>query len=290
MSYFKTAVIGLFLVLALVLDASAGFSPKAGDYTFRTFGDVTFHIYSTPLASGASNAVVVETPNQLIMLECMQNKPNVDELKALISSLDKPLKAILLSHDHDHHWAGLQAFEGVDIHGNAAARESMKAKGQEALAGLKKQFGEKRVPYTEVMVPNKIFKTNDLLEFDGVHIRVVAPPVNLTGPLHFFEFPDQKVIVLHHLAYNGIHAPMAPVDARIDYLEGLRGKYDWYLAGHGLPAGPEFIDRTIAYFDTLKGVLETHKTQDGVKAAMIEKYPDHGARFFMDFMLPAFFK
>lgn len=290
MKHLKNLLVISFITLGLTWNAYADFIPKSGEYTSRTFGDYIFHVYSTPLQSGASNAIVIETPNQLVMLGGMQNKSNVDELKSLIRSLNKPLKAILLSHDHDHHWAGLQEFEGTDIYSDAVARKSMQTKGDEALAKLRKQFGTDKVPYTKVMVPNKLFKTDDILEFDGLRIRAAKSPVNLTGPLHFFEFIDQKIIVLHHLAYNSIHATMAPIEPRIEYLEGLRGKYDWYLAGHGKPAGPEFVDITIDYFDTLKKVLATKKTLAEVKSEMMAKYPKYGAAFFMDFMLLDFFK
>ena len=235
-----TVVLLSALMLAICLPASAAtFTPKAGVYYVKAFGDVKFHTYTTPIKFGASVSVVIETPSSLILQDVHTNKPNNMDLKALIASLDKPLKRIYISHDHDHHWIGLPDFPGVPVYANAATIASMKEKGAEMLAKAKKQFGDKMVPYTDVVVPQHMIKPGEEV-VDGLKLFHSTPVLALTGPVNFIEFPDQKVLVHHHLAYNGVHVPMTGIDFRMAALKFFQNKdYSYVIGGHGIPSSAD---------------------------------------------------
>ncbi|MFC1780874.1 twin-arginine translocation signal domain-containing protein [Planctomycetota bacterium] len=85
---------------------SQAFAPQQGLY--YTKEGVKFHVYTSPMAAGASASVIIETTDSLILQDVQQNKVQMDELKSLIQSIGKPLRRIYISHDHDHHWAGLE--------------------------------------------------------------------------------------------------------------------------------------------------------------------------------------
>ena len=103
----KELITCLITFVALTLGASlcfaADFVPKQGKLYSKELNGVKFHVYTTPIAMGASASVIIETPNYLILQDVLQNKPHNDELKALIASLGKPLHRIYISHDHEHH-------------------------------------------------------------------------------------------------------------------------------------------------------------------------------------------
>ena len=285
----------LVAFIALSLGASPCFSgdfvPKQGKFYSKELNGVKFHVYTTPIPMGASASVIIETPNYLILQDVQQNKPHNDELKALIASLSKPLHRIYISHDHDHHWAGLEMFKGVPIYANQATIDTIKEKGETMLQGLKKRFGEEAVPYSKAVVPDNVVSYGEEI-IDGVRFVFSSPAPKLTGPVMFIEFPDQKVMIAHHLAYVGIHIPMPAIEARLEKLNEMKGnEYAWVIGGHGIPVnGSEYFSKTIDYFTTLGKVIIESKDVATAKEKMIKAYPNYGGVFLLDALLPDFYK
>ena len=290
--------IGLTISLAIAMIigvcapvSAAAFTPAAGVYYVKAYDKVTFHTYTTPIKFAASSSVVIETPNSLILQDVQQNKPNNMDLKALIASLKKPLIRIYISHDHDHHWIGLEDFPGVPVYANAVTIATIKEKGAEMLAEAKKKFSEKMVPYTQVPVPQYMTQPGEEL-IDGVKIVHSTPVMALTGPVNFMEFPDQKVLIHHHLAYNGVHVPLLDIDFRLAALRYFQGKgYDYLIGGHGIPSDPDaFFKATLDYYTTLDAAVKGSADPDGAKAKMIQAFPEWGGVFLLDALLPRHYK
>ncbi len=284
--------LALAIIVAVCIPASAAtFTPKAGVYYVKAFDNVTFHTYTTPIKFAASASVVIETPNSLILQDVQQNKPNNMDLKALIASLNKPLKRIYLSHNHDHHWIGLEDFPGVPVYANGATIATIKEKGAEMLAEAKKKFSDKMVPYTQIPVPQNLIKPGEEV-IDGVKFVHSAPVMALTGPVNFMEFPDQKVLIHHHLAYNGVQIPMTNIDFRISALKFFQGKgYDYIIAGHGIPSGPDtFFNDTLNYYYKLNEAVKSSADAAGAKEKMMQVFPEWEGVFLLDALLPMHYK
>ena len=109
---------------------AADFTPQKGVLYTKAFDGLKFYVYTTPIPMGASASVVIETPSALILQDVQQNKPFNEELKDLIASLGKPLQRIYISHDHAHHWAGLEMFPWVPVYANQATIDSIREKGE----------------------------------------------------------------------------------------------------------------------------------------------------------------
>lgn len=284
------------LLLGLILFASATsaaqlFSPKEGLYYVKQFGDVKFHVYASPIAAGASASVVIETKNSLILQDVQQNKPQMDELKTLIQSIGKPLRRIYISHDHSHHWAGLELLPGVPVYANQATIDFMKQKGEAELQALKNQFGSQAIPYSKVVVPGNALQAGSEEVIDGLRFVFSSPAPQLTGPVVFMEFPDQKVMITHHLAYVGVHVPLPPVEARLAKLNEMRTKdWAWVIGGHGVPVpGPEYFSKTIDYYTTLGKVIKESPDVASAKDKMMKAYPSYGGVVLLDLLLPGFY-
>ena len=284
--------LAMAVIFVISMPASAtAFTPKAGLYYVQTYDSVKFHTYTTPIKFGASSSVVIETPNNLILQDVHQNKPNNMDLKALIASLNKPLKRIYISHDHAHHWIGLEDFPGVPVYANAATIVTMKEKGAKMLAEAKKKFGNKMVPYTEVIIPqNTIMLGEDIV--DGVKFVNSSPIMALTGPVNFMEFPDQKVLIHHHLAYNGVHVPMVGIDFRVAALKFFQNKgYDYIIPGHGIPSGPDvFFSVALFYYAKLDTTVKGSSGPEDAKGKMMQAYPEWGGVFLLDALLPMHYR
>jgi glyoxylase-like metal-dependent hydrolase (beta-lactamase superfamily II) len=288
------AVITLTLLLGLwtISGATYAFTPKQGQLYEKEINGVKFHVYTSPIPAGASASVVIETEKSLILQDTQQHKPQNDELKALIASLGKPLHRIYVSHDHSHHWAGLEMFEGVPVYANQATIDAIKQKGEEEIQGLKKKFGVEAIPYTKAVVPTHVVEAGSEEKIDGVLFVFTSPAPQLTGPVLFIEFPNQNVLIQHHLAYVGVHVPMPPVEARLAKLNEMKSKnHAWVIGGHGMPVpGTEYFSKTIDYFTMLGKVLKESPDAAAAKEKMTIAYPSYGGVFLLDMMLPEFYK
>ena len=274
------------------MTAAASFSPQAGLYYVKESHGVTFHIYTTPLAEGASASVVIETPHALILQDVQEAKPYNDELKALIASLSKPVERIYLSHDHDHHWIGLEAFAGVPVYASAATIKTIQEQGETLLAEAKKQFGEEMIPYTKVIVPDHELPAGEET-IDGVRFAYSTPFAELTGAVTFTEFPDQQVVIMHHLAYNGVQLPVPPIEPRIEALKQLQNsnKYSYIICGHGIPSeASAYFDATLGYYAKLGEIVNASPDVATAKEKLLQAYPNWGGAFFLDMMLPAYYQ
>lgn len=283
----------MLLILGMnTIAMAASFSPQAGLYYVKESHGVTFHIYTTSLAEGASASVIIETPQALILQDVQEAKPYNDELKALIASLNKPLKRIYLSHDHDHHWIGLEAFAGIPMYASAATIKTMREQGEILLADAKKQFGEEMIPYKKVIVPDHELPAGEET-IDGVRFVYSTPFTELTGAVTFTEFPDQQVVIMHHLAYNGVQLPVPPIEPRLDALKKLQSSqtYEYIICGHGIPSNAaDYYEATLGYYAKLGEVVNESPDVAAAKEKLLQAYPKWGGVFFLDIMLPAYYQ
>jgi glyoxylase-like metal-dependent hydrolase (beta-lactamase superfamily II) len=277
------------LLLGVILFATTAFSaqpfaPKQGLYYVKEVGGVKFHVYTSPIPAGASVSVVIETKDSPILQDVQQNKPQMDDLKNL--------RRIYISHDHSHHWAGLEMFPGIPVYANQATIDAMKQKGEGELQAMKNQFGPEAIPYTKVVVPGNVVKAGSKEVIDSVRFVFSSPAPQLTGPVIFMEFPDQKVMITHHLAYVGVHVPLPPVDGRLAKLNEMKGKdWAWVIGGHGIPvAGPEYFSKTIDYYTTLGKVIKESPDVATAKDKMMKAYPSYGGVALLDVLLPGFYQ
>jgi hypothetical protein len=276
-------LLGMFAVGA----QAATFDAKDGQIITKDVGGIKFHTYVT---AGVSDHVI-ETPKSLILVDVAQVKANNGELKAFMASLGKPLARIYISHDHAHHWIGLLDFPNVPVYALPDVITFIREKGPEELARARQRLGEQAVPYTDVVVPEHAVQLGQDT-IDGVSLVLTNPEVSFLKGNLYIEFPAQKAIIHHHLAYVGAHVPMPPIDPRIELLKAYQARdYNWVMAGHGVPLeGPAYFAKAIDYYTTLAKVLSETTDPAAAKARMKAAYPDYAGDALLDRLLPGFFK
>ena len=152
-------------------------------------------------------------------------------------------------------------FPGVPIYANADTIKEIQEYGEQMLQNLKERQGEELIPYKKAVVPQHIITPGEE-HIDGVLFRFIIPTQEFLSGIKygirvlFIEFPEQKAIIHHHLAYVGLHFPPPPIPDRIDMLKRLKAKnYNWVMAGHGIPMGPEFFDKAVANYETSQKLI-----------------------------------
>jgi hypothetical protein len=285
-------VSAILLTFFFSLAHAAEFVPKTGNYYVKEIGGVRFHTYATPLPAGAGSSHIIESQNGLVMVDTLQNRGDNEELKRLVESLKKPLRRIYISHAHEHHWVGLEMFPGAPVYTIETTLNQIKEQGAQKLQGLKKQFGEEAIPYKQVVIPQHVVKPGEE-KVEGVLFRFIDPAEPFVeDDILFIEFPEQKALIHHHLAYVGLQLPMPPIPARLDVLKQYKAKnYNWVMAGHGIPSpGNEFFDKAAEYLATAQKLIQESPDVKTAKEKLVKAYPTYGGVFLLDLLLPAFYK
>ena len=282
-----SAALGFVVGLCAVGAHAATFDARAGQIITKDVGGVKFHTYVT---AGVSDHVI-ETPRSLILVDVSQVKANNDELRAFIASLHKPLTRIYISHDHAHHWIGLSDFPNVPVYALPDVITSIREKGPEELARARQRMGEQAMPYTDVVVPQHAVQLGQDT-VDGVSLVLTNPEASFLKGNLYIEFPAQKAIIHHHLAYVGAHVPMPPIEPRIEVLKAYEARdYNWVMAGHGVALEDRaYFAKAIDYYTTLAKAIAETTDPTAAKARMKAAYPDYAGDALLDRMLPGFFK
>ena len=74
-------------------------------------GGLNFHMFVNSGPGLASNAVLVEGDRDAVLIDTSLLLSDAAELVALVKATGKDLKAILVSHAHPDHYAGLPLFK-----------------------------------------------------------------------------------------------------------------------------------------------------------------------------------
>lgn len=248
-------------------------------------GDVTIHTYLAPAASFLVTSHIIETPNQLVVVDAQFLQTAAREVRAYAESLGKPIDRVIVSHAHPDHWSGTNIFEGVPVVSTAAVATGIQADidngGIQQRIGL---VGESEVPATP-LVPEGSLEVG-ALSIDGVNmeVQVVA---NAESPEQVvLRLPDQGVIVLQDLLYSDSHFfPGVDRANWVSVLEGLRTEagFDTLLAGHGLPASRGELTQAIKYLTFASEAAASANSADEVIAALTAEFPGYDVEGILQF-------
>jgi glyoxylase-like metal-dependent hydrolase (beta-lactamase superfamily II) len=252
------ALAGVGLALA---DTAASAQERA-----RTV-NVDRHAAKTPFPL---NAYVVEGENGLVVVDAMLTNTASRELRARVDGFGKPLRAVLLTHPHPDHYAGLgNLTEGLDIPIVSVAEINDIARRDDAKkdAVISGMFGEEW-PRNRVF-PNDTVGDGDTLDFGpGLRFTVmdVGPAESFHDSIFVLEGATPAAFV-GDLVYPFMHPYMAdntnPEWKRA--IGRLRSELpeDMILhVGHGLPATPAFLAWQEAYLDRFEAALQAADWSD----------------------------
>jgi glyoxylase-like metal-dependent hydrolase (beta-lactamase superfamily II) len=247
------------------------------------------------------NAFLVETANAVVAVDATLSVSTSQALRARLDALGKPLKAVLVTHPHPDHVAGLAHLvddDAVPIYATA-----------EALALMRRLEAPKRAQWTPVFgaewvqqwrYPNRIVADGEQLEVDGVRYTVHdlgaggdsdSNAIWLAQPLAPGARP---VAFLSDLIFNGVHSYLADGAvlawlANLERAAELTADCEIVCPGHGLAGAPAaLIARQRAYLlryvGRLQALVAAHGSLDDsvratLTAEMKQALPGAGLEF-----------
>ncbi len=261
--------------------ASHSVTPAAGMVTVHKLGAVTLHSYTASEASAMVNTHIVETANELHVIDAQFVQVFAAEARAYADSLGKPIAQLYLSHSHPDHILGASQFADVPFMTTDAVLADAKGSG-DMYAGRKEQLGDT----TEHYMPSGGLATGSAT-WDGVAVEIAEIKDAEAANTLTFHFPEAGLIIAQDLLYASAHAfPLGNTPNWIAALESIRTTESLKVigAGHGLPASPGAVDDAISYLNFQNEVISNSADADTAIAALSEAYPGYGGLDLLSFI------
>ncbi len=257
--------------------------------TVYNLGDVTIHVATAPEPVFANSTYIIESANNLVVIDTQFLLPNAMDFRAYADSLAKPIERVLITHEHPDHFLGSEAFADVPVFALAETSALIAEVGQAEIDEKQAQFGDAIA---------SIFVTPEVLEPGTMEIDGVTYDVSLVKDAEaefqlVTKLPDYDVAFVGDIVYSGVHLIMAGMPPTwIAALEDLKADSTAdtiVLPGHGLPGDASLYDENIAWLSKAGELMSTTTTAEEFKGGLIEAFPDLGMDAAIDFVLPFLF-
>lgn len=206
----------------------------------------TIHAHASGESGILANAYLVETAHGVVAIDALLTRGESRALRSEIAALGKPLLAVLITHAHPDHVAGLTELVGADdvpILAVQAVVDEMRATEAAKHAQWQPMFGDEWIP--RWTYPNRIVHDDEVVAYDGIEYRVhdLGPGGDCPANSIWTIEPQgaTPAAFIGDLAFNGAHAYLADGDilAWLANLERVRphlATTTVLYPGHG-PAG-----------------------------------------------------
>lgn len=253
------------------------------------YGNVRIHTFiSTYMGDNIANAThIIESPNSLVLIDAQFLSVYASKFRAYADSLNKPIERLFVSHRHPDHWFGLAAFADVPIFALEETKTFIETNGD---ASRKDHW-----------------KMGDLAPDRVVAPRYTVAPgrENIDGVEYVFEkvtgteidfmltigLPELGVYIPQDLVYSGTHLYLTKDMAHwLEVLQSLTtSDYNVFLAGHGVPAGKDELQRNMQYLSAARQAIGEGLAADAFREFMIRSFPERKCPGIFDIYLPRLF-
>jgi glyoxylase-like metal-dependent hydrolase (beta-lactamase superfamily II) len=255
----------------------------------------TVHRFPIEHESAFVNAYLVETAAGVVAVDSLLTVSDSRAMREALEQLGKPLHAVLLTHSHPDHYAGLaQLVAGDDVpiiapQGviDTIARDDA---AKDAIVGP--MFGDEW-PSTRIF-PNTPIRDGESVTFDGVQFTVIdLGPSESPHDSPWILGADEETVFLGDQIYDHKHCFLADGFHRewLANLEALRERLPadaTFHLGHGGPVGGEMWDWQRGYIETFVAAVgeadwaEPEPAKAAVIARMKEYEPTDELQFLME--------
>ena len=259
--------------------------------------NITVHTHACGEGGIFVNAYLVETPNGVVAVDSTLSESESKAFRKELEAIAKPLLAVLVTHPHPDHVAGITNLVGHDPPKIIAT--------QPVLDLMRKLEEPKRKQWTPVYgaewvqrwtYPNTIAESGEKVTFDSVTYSVldIGPGGDSDANSVWFIETPKRTAFLGDLAFNGTHSYAADGHllawlSNLSRLERLCAGLDIVFPGHGAAAAPANLIRSqTAYLMTVaahvkelsKGRTELTATEKNeLERRMTEYLPNAGLTF-----------
>ena len=236
-------------------------------------GKPRIHTHASGEEGLAVNAYLVETENGVVAVDAALTVSEARAFRAELEVLAKPLLAVLLTHPHGDHVAGVTELVGsseVPVLALRSVEKVMRETEEEKHAQWGPVFGDEWIP--KWTYPNRFVEDRETVEFDGVTFRVHdlgSGGDSDANSVWIIENGGPRVAFTGDITFNGTHSYMADghVLAWLANLENVRAlltDVEKIYPGHGAAASLDLLETQKAYLLTYCAAVK--ELSDGAPA------------------------
>jgi glyoxylase-like metal-dependent hydrolase (beta-lactamase superfamily II) len=265
---------------------------SGADVIVYDLGDYALHTYIAPEKSFGDATHILETPNQLILIDTQYSMTQAREFRAYAQSLGKPIKNIIISHAHPDHYLGLDAFRGIDAQVWATAHviAAITAKASKALEHSVAILGSDSAQ--SVTIPNSVINVASTT-IDGLVLQFLEVERAEARHQLVINLPQLNTLIVQDLVYNQYHAYLNPWllswKNAIVRVRALFPKTQMVLVGHGEPATPDVFDQMLCYLEKALTQCRSCKDRCAHKDYFASTFPDYKGADIIDLYLPSLY-
>ncbi len=249
------------------------------------------HTYTAPVDSVGVTTHIIETANNLVVVDTQLLVPFAAEAAAYAASLGKPIDRVILSHEHRDHWWGAAGFDApfVATPTTVANVTTVIDDGSELAATA--NFGP--AAPTELRAPVVGISTG-VTVIDGLTYDISTVEGAESVEQLVIRIPEANTVIVQDLLYNGMYFfPGLNRLAWINALDELRVSlksegYQTVLPGHGVPTTVGLLDEAIEYVAFMEDQFNTQATGEAIVEAVKTRYPSYQGELILMF-IPVFF-
>jgi len=252
--------------------------------------DVRIHTFvSSFTGTNIANAThIVETENQLVLVDGQFLVPYAKAFRDYADSLGKPIERLYLSHRHPDHWFGSgAAFGDVPIYALAETMSFIQEHGEASRSDHWK-LGD-FVP-DRIVVPERTVTPGEE-KIDGVTYVFDQATDNEIDFNLTIRLPELGVYFAQDLLYSGTHLYLTKhMEHWIQILQDmLVSDYELFMPGHGLPADKNEVARNVEYLAAARQAIDDGMAGDAFKNYLLQRYPERRCPGIFDIYLPRLF-
>ena len=242
------------------------------------------HRFPVEEESAFVNAYLVEAAAGVVAVDSLLTVSDSRAMRQALERLGKPLQAVLMTHSHPDHYAGLAqlvAEDDVPIIAPQGVIDTIARDDPVKDAIVGPMFGEEW-PSTRIF-PTTPIRDGESVTFDGVQFTVIdLGPSESPHDSPWILGAEAKTVFLGDQIYDHRHCFLADgfYEQWLENIEKLRARFPSdavFHIGHGGPVGGEMWDWQRGYIETfVAAVSEVDWTEpEPAKAAVVARMKEY---------------
>lgn len=248
---------------------------------------VTIHTHASGEGGIFANSYLVETSGGAVAVDAPLTVSEARAFRTRLDSLKKPLLAVLITHPHPDHVAGItQLVEGFDaqVIALASVDRLMRELEEPKRAQWGPVFGDEWVQ--KWTYPNQLVSDRQAVTFDGLDYRVhdMGAGGDCDANSVWVLETGRRAAFVGDLVFNGTHSYVADGHVQ-DWLDNLKkaksllSGVETIYPGHGESGSLDLLDAQIDYLLAYRAAVEElaagrPSLDDAAKAELVRRMDD----------------
>ena len=244
-----------------------------GEMFVYDFGTIKLHAYNSKDLI-ADQAFLLESKNELTLIELIPFYANIEEFSKYIQGLGKPLNSVIVAY----HPAGGDVYPNAKMYASEGLGE----------AALVPYFAESFGNIFNANLPKayELVKPG-LMTVGGIRFNVIQ-----TAHAFDLEIPEINVYLAHMVGSNthNILTSIDDIDGMIAQMKGFQSKkYRLILTGHDIPRTIDVAAEKIAYLEKTKELAKSSNNAGAFIQAMKNAFPNYYGENYLEMSAGALF-